>query len=88
MTTTPRPGPGRDKSLDPISDDRVAVDRRTGPDDGPSTQPDEIESQDVVEAENSRPTLPGETADGLDDMDEEIRHQAEDQPLDTPGRLR
>ena len=43
--------------------------------------------QDWVEAENSRPTLPDETADGLDDMDEEVRHQAEDLPLDTPGRL-
>ena len=33
-----------------------------------------------------RPDLPDETADGLDSMDEEIRHQAEDRPRDTPGR--
>ncbi len=52
-----------------------------------SIDADEPTVQDWVEAERSRPTLPDETADGLDDMDEEIRHQAEDQPLDTPGRL-
>ena len=39
------------------------------------------------EAEASRPTLPDETADGLDEMDEEIRRQAEDIPIDAPGRL-
>ena len=42
--------------------------------------------EDLAEAENSRPTLSAETSDGLDDMDEEIRHQAEDLPIDAPGR--
>lgn len=41
--------------------------------------------EDLAQAENSRPTLPDETVDGLDDMDEEVRRQSEDLPLDTPG---
>lgn len=41
---------------------------------------------DQAQAENGRPDLPDETADGLDDTEEEIRRQAEDLPLDTPGR--
>ncbi len=43
--------------------------------------------QNTAEAENSRPDLPDETVDGLDDMDEEVRRQAEDLPLDTPGSI-
>ena len=43
-------------------------------------------AQDTLSAENGRPDLPGETADGLDEIDEEVRRQAEDLPLDTPGR--
>ena len=39
----------------------------------------------LAEAENGRPTLPDETVDGLDDTEEEVRHQSEDRPLDTPG---
>ena len=54
----------------------------------PKTAPEDASVEDWVEAENGRPTLPEETADGLDDTDEEIRRQAEDMPLDTPGRLR
>ena len=42
--------------------------------------------EDLAEAENSRPDIPGETVDGLDDLDEEVRRQAEDLPSDTPGR--
>jgi hypothetical protein len=49
--------------------------------------PESMTLGDWVESENSRPTIPGETSDGLDDMDEEIRRQAEDLPADTPGRL-
>lgn len=54
----------------------------------PKTAPEDASVEDWVEAESSRPTLPEETADGLDETDEEIRRQAEDMPLDTPGRLR
>ena len=49
--------------------------------------PEDIESQDQLQAEKSRPDLPDETADGLDQTEEEIRRQAEDLPLDTPGSL-
>ena len=52
-----------------------------------SMDPESMTLEDWVESENSRPTIPGETSDGLDDMDEEIRRQAEDLPADTPGRL-
>ncbi len=38
--------------------------------------------EDRVEAENGRPTLPDENAEGLDPMGEDIRRQAED--VDTP----
>ena len=54
--------------------------------DAPSGDAEDASLQDWVEAENSRPTLPDETVDGMDDMDEEVRHQAEDLPLDSPGR--
>jgi hypothetical protein len=52
-----------------------------------SMDPESMTLEDWVESENSRPTIPGETSDGFDDMDEEIRRQAEDLPADTPGRL-
>ena len=51
-----------------------------------SMDPEAMTLEDLAEAEASRPTLPDETSDGLDDMDEEIRHQAEDLPIDRPGR--
>ena len=49
--------------------------------------PENMTLDDVAEAESSRPDIPGETADGLDEMDEEVRRQAEDLPTDTPGRI-
>ena len=52
-----------------------------------SMDPESMTLVDIAEAENSRPDIPGETVDGLDEMDEEIRRQAEDLPTDTPGRL-
>ena len=87
MTSTPANQNGRNELLTPKPGQAS-----TGPEseaaEDETIDPDEPTVQDWVEAERSRPTLPDETADGLDDMDEEIRHQAEDQPLDTPGRLR
>ncbi len=67
---------GPDTDIGPASVDDVGAD------------PEDASVRDWVDAENSRPTLPDETADGLDEMDEEVRHQAEDMPLDTAGRLR
>ena len=52
-----------------------------------SMDPESMTLEDVAEAESSRPDIPGETVDGLDEMDEEVRRQAEDLPPDTPGRL-
>lgn len=49
--------------------------------------PADILSQDDMAAEASRPDLPDETVDGLDDTEEEMRRQAEDYPLDTPGSI-
>ncbi|MBV8766104.1 MAG: hypothetical protein JOZ30_06180 [Hyphomicrobiales bacterium] len=36
---------------------------------------------DFVTAERARPDIPAETADGLNELEEEVRHQAEDRPL-------
>ena len=52
-----------------------------------SMDPETMSLGNVAEAENGRPTIPGETVDGLDDLDEEVRRQAEDLPADTSGRL-
>ena len=52
-----------------------------------SMDPESMTLEDWVESDNSRPTLPDETSDGLDDMDEEVRRQAEDLPADTTRRL-
>ena len=52
-----------------------------------AADPSSLTLDDLDEAEASRPTLPDETVDGLDELDEEIRHQAEDIPTDAPRRL-
>ena len=81
---SPKPTTGAAPSGDPRSEqdlDDVGQRESATPDN------DAMSLKEVAAAENSRPTLPDETADGLDDMDEEVRHQAEDRPLDTDGRL-
>jgi hypothetical protein len=81
------------------ADKQLPVFDRSG--EGPLSNPDnepsgivggatrDIPTDDVDEslasAERSRPDLPDETVDGLDDTEEEVRRQAEDLPLDTPG---
>lgn len=52
-----------------------------------SMDPESMTLGDLAEAEQSRPTIPGETVDGLDDLDEEVRRQAEDLTTDAEGRL-
>ncbi len=64
---------------------RAGTDDTRGPDD-PTGDPADASIEDWAQADKARPTLPEETEDGLDDLEEEIRHQAEDLPLDTPGR--
>jgi hypothetical protein len=66
--------PGRPRKADPRSD---ASDEPSAEGE-PSAEEEETSLDDWIEAENSRPTLPDETADGLNDLDEEVRHQAED----------
>ncbi|MBV8184620.1 MAG: hypothetical protein JOY76_08020 [Hyphomicrobiales bacterium] len=41
----------------------------------------QLAMDDFVTAERARPDIPAETADGLNELEEEIRHQAEDRPL-------
>lgn len=43
--------------------------------------------EDWVAAEHARPDLPDETIDGLTDLEEEVRRQAEDVPLGAPNPL-
>ena len=52
-----------------------------------SMDPESMTLEDLAEAEGSRPNIPGETADGLDELDEEVRRQAEDLPAEVPGRI-
>ena len=51
-----------------------------------SMDPESMSLEDLAVAEDGRPDVPGETVDGLDEMDEEIRSQAEDYPSGTPRR--
>lgn len=46
-----------------------------------------ITSEDWLAAERSRPDLPDETVDGLSELEEEVRRQAEDVPLGAPNPL-
>ncbi len=46
-----------------------------------------ITSEDWMAAERSRPDLPDETVDGLTELEEEVRRQAEDVPLGAPNPL-
>ena len=69
----------RSEPVEPMSPDLEGRDT--------SMDPESMTLEDWVESENSRPTLPDETSDGLDDMDEEVRRQAEDLPAEPTGRL-
>ncbi len=53
-----------------------------------SMDPDRMTLDDIAEAEAARPDLPGETDDGLDELEESVRRQAEDLPIDAPRRDR
>lgn len=48
---------------------------------------DGITSEDWIAAEHARPDLPDETIDGLTELEEEVRRQAEDVPLGAPNPL-
>ncbi|MGD9869215.1 MAG: DUF2934 domain-containing protein [Hyphomicrobiales bacterium] len=53
-----------------------------------ATSPEDASAQDWVIAETTRPDIEGETADGLSDLEEEVRHAAEDLPADEPWEER
>ncbi len=48
---------------------------------------DGITGEDWLAAERARPDLPDETVDGLTELEEEVRRQAEDVPLGAPNPL-
>ena len=70
MPSTPNDRETRDKLLNPEADQPSGGGPIEGPSTDPSDDPSETPLQDWIEAENSRPNLPEETVDGLDDMDE------------------
>src|SRR4051812_38703400 len=55
---------------------------------GTGTQFEDATVQDWAVADAVRPDLDAETSDGLGDIDEEVRHMAEDLPADEPLELR
>jgi hypothetical protein len=69
---------GRAARMEPAEDDPDA-------DETQETQRDADESpramQDFITVEHARPDLPSETPDGLNELEEEVRHQAEDRDL-------
>ena len=89
MSKPQGPGPDADPDKSNRSEVRIEPAERRSPDlegGNRSMDPEDQTLEDVMESERSRPDLPDETADGLDDMDEEVRRQAEDLPIDAPGR--
>ena len=52
---------------------------------GDAADEDAMSLDALTQAENSRPTLPDETADGMDDLDEAVRQAAEEGSLGEPG---
>lgn len=54
----------------------------------PSAAPEDASAQDWAVAEAARPSFADETVDGLSDLEEEVRHAAEDRPDDEPWEVR
>ena len=50
--------------------------------------PEDASAQDWAVAEAARPSFADETVDGLSDLEEEVRHAAEDLPDDEPWEVR
>src|SRR5689334_4762432 len=50
--------------------------------------PEDASAQDWAVAEAARPSFADETVDGLSDLEEEVRHAAEDRPDDEPWEVR
>ena len=70
---------GREAKLEPRDGDSKRVE---APGEESRTQDEtQLAMDDFVTAERARPDIPAETADGLNELEEEVRHQAEDRPL-------
>ena len=77
---------GRTARMEPAEDAPDANE----PEDEDARAADESESaiEDFITAEHARPDIPSETPDGLNELEEEVRRQAEDRALDEPERRR
>jgi hypothetical protein len=78
-----RQAPEQDASLGVVGRDVDDLDAQAGP-----TSPEDASAQDWVVAEAARRDFADETADGLNDIEEEVRHAAEDLVVDEPWETR
>jgi hypothetical protein len=78
-----RTAPDQDASVAIFGRDVDAYDAQ-----GTGTQSEDATVKDWAVADALRPDLDAETSDGLGDVDEEVRHMAEDLPADEPWELR
>jgi len=83
LKTARRRAPEQDASMAAFGRDIDALDGQAS-----ATSSEDASAQDWVVAEASRPDFPDETADGLSDLEEEVRHAAEDLPADEPWEER
>ncbi|MBV9112175.1 MAG: hypothetical protein JOY67_05065 [Hyphomicrobiales bacterium] len=75
---------GRAVKIEP--DEELTANEGEAPGDEPGAEAKtEISMEEFITAERSLPDVPSETVDGLDELEEEIRRQAEDRPSD-PSR--
>lgn len=83
LRTARRRAPEQDASVAVFGRDVDALDGQAG-----ATGGEDASAQDWLVAEAARPDIPGETADGLTELEEEVRHAAEDLPADEPWEER
>lgn len=75
---------GRTARMEPAEGDPDASERED--DDTRAADESERAIEDFITAEHARPDIPSETPDGLNELEEEVRRQAEDRALDEAGR--
>ena len=83
LATAGRRAPGQDPSLATFGRDVDALDAQAG-----AVTAEDATVQDWIVADGARPGLADETADGLSDVEEEVRHAAEDRAGDEPFEAR
>ena len=74
-------GSSTGEAADKLGDDATAGDQASSGDDGSDNDLTEPSLDDWLNAEHARPDSPGETEDGLSELEEETRRQAEDRRL-------